>query len=265
MMDRTSGVAFITGATSGVGAAFARKFAGEGYDLLITGRRREKIHSLASEIISKYRVNVDVEIAELSDDAELEALAARIREMKNLEIVVNNAGFAVKSFFHQEKISTHENMLKVHCLATVKLTHAVLPNMMASGRGAIINVSSLSAFSPFPTNAVYAAAKRFVLLFSESIHLELQGTGIRVQALCPGMTRTDFHEKMGFDKKEVYKKKGPMKAMSPEEVVDISLKCLEKNRVVCIPGWNNRFISILPKIMPRSMSYRMALKMKRRR
>lgn len=264
MIDRHRRIACITGATSGIGAAFARRFASDGYNLIITGRRRERIQSLASEISSKYRVNVDVEIAELSDAATLEALANRVRGMKNLEILVNNAGFSIKEFFQSENFSSHEKMLKVHCLATMKLIHAALPNMVANSRGAIINVSSLSAFSPFPTNAAYSATKRFVLMFSESLHLELKGKGVRVQALCPGMTRTEFHERMGYDREKVYKRKGLMRAMSPEEVVDISLKCLKKDRVVCIPGFHNKFTSILLKILPRSLIYRMALKVKKK-
>ena len=264
MTNKARGTACITGATSGIGAAFARKFASDGYDLLITGRRNEKIQSLAKEISDKYRIKVDVEIAELSNNAALQSLADKLGGMKNLEILVNNAGFSVKEFFHSENFSTHEKILKVHCLATIKLTHAVLPDMIANSKGIIINVSSLSAFSPFPTNAVYAATKRFVLIFSESLHLELRGTGVKVQALCPGITRTDFHERMGYERKKVYKRKGFMKAMSAEEVVDFSLKYLKKDKVVCIPGCSNKFISILPKVLPRSVTYKMALKMMRK-
>ena len=260
MANKARGTACITGATSGIGAAFAQKFASDGYDLIVTGRRDEKIQSLAKEISDKYSIKVDVEIAELSDNAALQTLADKLGGMENLEILVNNAGFSVKEFFHSENFSTHEKMLKVHCLATIKLTHAVLPDMIANGKGIIINVSSLSAFSPFPTNAIYAATKRFVLMFSESLHLELKGTGVKVQALCPGMTRTDFHERMGYDRREVYKRKGLMRAMSPEEVVDISLKCLKKDKVVCIPGFHNKFITVLLKILPGFVTYKMALK-----
>ncbi len=263
-MHEYRGVACITGATSGIGEAFARRLASDGYNLVITGRRREKIQTLAKEISDKYRINVDVEIVELSDDAALQILENKLGKMKNLEILVNNAGFSVKEFFHGENFSIQEKMLKVHCLATMKLTHAVLSNMIANGKGAIINVSSLSAFSPFLTNAVYAATKRFVLMFSESLHLELKETGVKVQALCPGITRTDFHERMGYDRKKVYKRKGMMKAMSAEEVVDISLKCLKKDKVVCIPGFHNRFITVLLKILPRPLTYRLALKMKKK-
>ena len=163
--------------------------------------------------------------------------------------------------FHEEDFSTHEVMLKVHNVALIKLCHAVLPSMVSKGKGNIINVSSLSAFTPFPTNAVYSASKAFVTLFTESIHLELKGTGVRVQALCPGMTRTDFHEKMGFDTNTVYKDGGMMKAMTPEEVVSISLRYLEKDKVLCVPGWNNKVSRFLLKVSPQALIYKVVSSM----
>lgn len=253
--------ACITGATSGIGAAFAKRFAEQGYDLIITGRRKEKIESLSNALSKENEINVEVIIAELSDDKELDSLAEKIKKTKNLEILVNNAGFAKQNVFHEEDFSTYEVMLKVHNLALIKLCHAVLPTMVSKGKGIIINVSSLSAFTPFPGNAVYSASKAFVKLFTESIHLELQGTGVRVQALCPGMTRTDFHEKMGFDKNTVYKDKGMMKAMTPEEVVDISLQYLEKDKVLCVPGGNNKVSSFLLKVLPQAVIYKLASSM----
>ena len=253
--------ACITGATSGIGAAFAKRFAEQGYDLIITGRRKEKIESLSNTLSKENKISVEVIIAELSDDKELELLAEKIKEIKNLEILVNNAGFAKQNLFHEEDFSTHEVMLKVHNLALIKLCHAVLPHMVSKGKGIIINVSSLSAFTPFPTNAIYSASKSFVKLFSESIYLELKGTGVKVQALCPGMTRTDFHEKMGFDKNTFYKDKGMMKAMTPEEVIDISLQYLEKDKVLCVPGGNNKFSSFLLKVLPQAVIYKVVSSM----
>lgn len=253
--------ACITGATSGIGAAFARRFAKQGYDLIITGRRKEKIESLSNTLSKENKVNVEVIIAELSDDKELDSLAEKIKKIKNLEILVNNAGFAKENFFHEEDFSTHEVMLKVHNLALIKLCHAVLPNMVSKRKGIIINVSSLLAFTPSPTNAMYSASKAFVKLLTESLYLELQGTGVQVQALCPGMTKTDFHERMGFDKNTFYKDKGMMKAMTPEEVVGISLQYLGKDKVLCVPGGNNKLSSFLLKVLPQAVIYKMASSM----
>lgn len=257
--------ACITGATSGIGAAFAKRLAKQGYDLMITGRRKEKIESLSKTLSKENEINVEVIIAELSDDKKLDLLADKIKKVANLEILVNNAGFAKENFFHEEDFSIHEIMLKVHSLALMRLCHAALPNMVSRGHGKIINVSSLLAFTPSPKNAMYSASKAFVKLLTESLHLELQGTGVQVQALCPGFTRTDFHEKMGFDKNFFYKNKGMMKAMTPEEVVDISLQYLEKNKVVCVPGNNNKLSRFLLKVLPQAAIYKIASSMMHKR
>jgi short-subunit dehydrogenase len=133
--------ACITGATSGIGAAFAKRFAKQGYDLIITGRRKVKIEALSNAISKENNINVEVIIAELSDDKKLDFLAENISKKKNLEILVNNAGFAKDNLFHEEDFSTHEVMLKVHNLALITLCHAVLPNMVSKGKGIIIGSS----------------------------------------------------------------------------------------------------------------------------
>jgi hypothetical protein len=215
--------ACITGATSGIGAAFARRFAKQGYDLIITGRRKEEIEFLSNTLSKDNGINVKVIIAELSDAEQLDLLVEKIGEITHLEVLVNNAGFAIESAFHEENFLTYEVMLKVHNLALIKLCHIVLPNMVSNGKGTIINVSSLGAFAPLPLNAVYSPSKAFIISFTESIYLELHGTGVKVQALCPGMTITHFHERMGYDKDRFYENKGLMKAMTPGDVVEVSL------------------------------------------
>lgn len=249
--------ACITGATSGIGAAFAKTFARQGYDLVITGRRKEQIQSFSNRLSTENNIHVEVIIIELSDDKEIARFAKKIMEIQNLEILVNNAGFAKENIFHEEDFSTYEVMLKIHNLAVMKFCHAVLANMVSNRKGIIINVASLGAFVPLPTNAVYAASKSFIKIFTESIYLELQGTGVKVQALCPGMTRTDFHEKMGFDKNTYYKERGLMKAMTPEEVVEISLQYLEKDKVICIPGRQRRLLSHILRFLPSKVVYGM--------
>jgi len=249
--------ACITGATSGIGAAFAKRFAKQGYDLIITGRRKEEIEFLSNTLSTENKIDVEVIIVELSNDKEIDLLAKKIKKIQNLEILVNNAGFAKENFFHKEEFSTYEVMLKVHNLAVIKLCHAVLSNMVSKEKGIIINVASLGAFFPLPINAVYSASKSFMKIFTESIYLELQGTGVKVQALCPGMTRTDFHEKMGFKKDTYYKDKGLMKAMTPEEVVEISLQYLKKDKVLCIPGRYRQLLGFLLRFLPSKVIYKM--------
>jgi short-subunit dehydrogenase len=180
-----------------------------------------------------------------------------VGSIDNLEVLVNNAGFAKIGTFIETDIKIHRNMLMVHSNATMELTHAALPTMIKNKKGSIINLSSIGGFMPFPGNAIYSGTKAFVSFFTESIHLELSGTGVRVQALCPGMTITDFHEKMGLDPKELYKTKGMSKSMSPDEVVKISLSYLEKDRPICVPGLNNRITHLMIRFLPRKILYKL--------
>jgi short-subunit dehydrogenase len=248
--------ACITGATSGIGAAFATKFAGQGYDLILTGRRTERIDSLARTLSKDHNIAAEVIIAELSDDRQLDLLLEKVRTAKGLEVLVNNAGFAKENPFHEESVNTHEMMLKVHNLVPVKLCHAVLPDMVARGKGAIINVSSLAAFLPLPGQAMYSGTKAFLKSFTESIHLELRGTGVSAQVLCPGITRTDFHERMGYDPKSFYRDSGMLKAMTAEEVVEASLRDLERDKVLCVPGMSRKMLRLLMKFLPQSVIYK---------
>jgi len=237
-MSRT---AFITGATSGIGAAFARKLASENYDLIITGRRAEKINALAEELRAKYKIKVEVMLAELSDENVINALETKIKNLDDLELLVNNAGFGVKGVFFQNEIAPYENMLKAHALATMKFTHAALPKMLANKKGAIINVSSVVAFFPWMRSIVYGATKAFINLFTETLYLELKGTGVRIQVLCPGITDTDFFAKMETSAYSfAHMKMKIFKPMSPEVVVERSLLSLSKNKAVCIPGMINK-------------------------
>lgn len=249
--------ALITGATSGIGAAFARRFAAHGYDLIITGRRREKINAFVEELAEAFGAAVESVIAELSDPKQVEALVQKVNDTPNLEILVNNAGFGAGEFFAQRDIDRHEQMVGVHVLATVRLVHAALLNMIPRGRGTIINVSSLGAFAPIRGSATYCGTKSFLVTFSESLHLELAGTGVKIQALCPGFTRTDFHAKMGIEESRL-KDRGIIRWMSSEEVVETSLRCLDKNRVVCIPGFWNKTLAAFSRLAPRSLYYRLA-------
>lgn len=253
------GTAFITGATSGIGAAFAEALGNGGLDLVITGRRRDKIEAVAAEIRGEYGVGVEVILAELSDDGHLASLVEKIGTIRNLAMVVNNAGAGLTAScsFCEQDLAVCETMLRVHTLAVTRLTYAALPVMIANGNGAIINVSSLSGFHPAPGNAMYAGTKAFIRFFTESIHLELGGTGVKVQALCPGFTRTDFHSRMGMDPEKVYKDKGLLKAMTAQDVVEASLRYLERDKPICIPGLNYQLACFLMRVLLRGSLYRM--------
>jgi len=260
-MGTKDSVAVITGATSGMGAEFARRWAREGYDLVITGRRKDLINKLAGEIEQSSKVKVEVVIAELSDDKDLNALVEKIKGIDNLEVLVNNAGFGSAKPFKEEDLDKLEKMVKVHCIAPMRLTQAALPAMIKRGGGYIINVSSTLAIMVMPYQSGYSASKAFVKNFTEVLAMELAGTGIKVQALCPGLTRTDFQKRLSIQAQE-HEKDIPDNAwMAPEEVVDISLKDLEAGKVVCIPGFTNKIMCELPVVMPSSWYAGMMKKM----
>jgi len=241
-------LAVITGATSGIGAAFARRLAADGYNLVLHGRRKERLDALAEELRDEHGASVEVLIAELADEQGIQVVEERIKRAENLEVLLNNAGFGIHGLFHEAGAETHEEMIAVHVRACVRFAHAALPAMLARKRGAIISVSSVAAFMPSPGSVNYGATKAYLTAFSEGLHMELKGTGVRVQALCPGYTRTEFHSRRGIDTSRI----PDGLWMSAESVVDESLKCLKRDRVICIPGRKYRFFIWLAKWLPQS-------------
>ncbi|MBT3274912.1 MAG: SDR family oxidoreductase [Spirochaetales bacterium] len=250
--------AVITGATSGIGAAFARHFAREGCNLLITGRRADIINALAQELEQEFDISVQVLIAEFSLEADLNRVVEKVDSLLSVDVLINNAGFGKAGAFAKDN-ELHWSMLNVHIIATLRLVEAVVPGMMERNRGIIINVSSLAAFFPMIGSTTYAATKGYLNSFSESLQMELWDYNIKVQALCPGMTTTDFHRKMGEAGKEIQDKYF-LKWMKPEAVVKYSARKLSGNRVICIPGIVNKIMARLIPRLPRLLYYRIAKK-----
>jgi short-subunit dehydrogenase len=246
--------ACITGATSGIGAAFAEKFAQLGYNLVVTGRRKEKIEAEAERIRQNYRVSVEVILAELSEEEGIKRVTDSMKR-REIEILVNNAGFGANSLYQVSDLSVMEQLAKVNVLAPMELIHAVLPGMVERGSGTVINISSESVYMIVPKNAVYSGAKSFLKSFTEGLHLDLMGTGVRVMAVCPGLTHTDFHEKMGMVKARQIDR-GQIKWMSPGEVVETALRDLEKGKVICIPGTHTKLLTHILNQMPRKSYYK---------
>lgn len=234
-------LALITGATSGIGAVYAQRLAAQNYDLILTGRRKEKLESLAQELMDRHGINVEVVIAELSNNADLEMLTDKIKNLPDLSMLINNAGFLSRFDFIDGDIKIYENMVQAHIMATMKFTHAALQNMKKKNAGTIINVSSIGAYYPFPKSSVYCATKAFINIFTETLALELKDTEIRVQVLCPGMTATDIFERVGEDVEELANKR-KIQVMSAEEVVDLSFEYLEQNKNICIAGMQNQLM-----------------------
>ena len=241
-MTSTNNSAVITGASSGIGAEFARKLAARKCDLILVARRHERLKLLGAELSAAYGVDVRTSVADLADPEAVESLAEVVAQQPNLKYLVNNAGFGTMGRFADIDIKPQIEMIRVHVLATVRLTRAALPGMLQRNQGVIINVSSLAAWITSAGNVQYSATKAYLNSFSESLQDELRNTSVRVQALCPGFTYTEFHDRellRGFDRSVIPKRMW----MSAEEVVDYSLKCLRNHNVIVIPGWRNRLLT----------------------
>lgn len=234
--------ALITGASSGIGAVFARKLAERGFDLVLVARRKERLEQLRDELVTSHEIRADVHVADLADAQAVESVAARLTEMADLDLLINNAGFGTLGHFVDADVQRQLDMIRVHVLATVRLTRAAVPGMIQRDSGGIINVSSIGAWLACGGNVQYAATKAYLNTFSEGLQDELRGTGVRVQALCPGFTYTQFHdvgEMQEFDRSLVAKGLW----MSADEVVEYSLKKLAGRRTIVIPGWKNRVLA----------------------
>lgn len=237
------GWALITGASSGIGEAFARRLARSGYSLVLVARREERLRAIAGQIGAEAAargqpLEVEVLPADLDQPDGLERVAQRLARDPGVTLLVNNAGFGGGRSFANAPVDKSLSMMRVHMLASVRLAHAALPAMLAQKRGAIINVSSLAGFVPMPGSIPYAATKAFLNNFSEALSIDLAGSGVRVQALCPGLTRSEFHATAGIGVPAL-----PEWAwLTSEQVVEESLRGLSEDRAIVVPGLVNQVI-----------------------
>lgn len=251
--------ALITGATGGLGKSFAKHLAKEKYNLFLTDIDIKQLEETARELRKKYAVDVKTENVNLANEKELSGFSKKLIASDDIEMLVNCAGFGEGQTFCDEKIERQLNMIHVHISAAIQLTHAVLPGMIKRKKGKIITVSSMSAFIPAPGNSIYAGTKAFLNTFMESIHMEVHKFGVQVQSLCPGLTHTGFHEKLKEEgKRSRITKMAPW--MEADEVVNHSLKCLSKGKVVCIPGCFNKAVKKAIPILPRKSFYAISKK-----
>jgi short-subunit dehydrogenase len=239
MPQMTFKTALITGASAGLGAEYARQLAAAGTDLVLVARRLDRLETLARDLRSRHGAAAEIIAADLATGGGLAAVESRIASIPTLDLLINNAGFGGKGGFVRGEALDHLAMVHVHVGAVLRLTRAALPGMIARGRGAVINVASVAAFSPF-SGAMYSGTKAFQVMFSENLQAELKDKGVFVQALCPGMTHTEFHEVAGIDKAIVPK---PF-WMTAEEVVRISLRRIGRG-TLCVPGWKNKAVAFL--------------------
>ena len=249
------GTCVITGATSGIGAAFAERYAGMGYHLMLVGRRAEPLRDRAAGLAARHAVRAEPVVCDLSEPAELARLEASLSALPEIEVLVNNAGFGLARPYLSEDVDASSRMVDVHCRAALRLTHAVVPEMKRAGTGAIINVASMAAFIPLSNDPPYSATKAFLVNFSEGLWTSLRASGIRVQALCPGFTRTEFHARLGIPAERL-RNRGPVRWMSAEKVVDASLRGLARGTVICVPGFWNKVLVGFERHTPRRILYR---------
>lgn len=247
-------LAVVTGASAGIGEAFARALAERDWDLLLVARRRGRLTKLASELSDRHGVRAEVMAADLTRLARLRALEAVLERSRRLELLVNNAGLGDFRVFHQSDREREDAEIRVNVLAAVRLAHAALPGMVRRKRGALINVSSTAAFAPCVRFATYGGTKAFMNSWSEALHEELRGTGVRVQALCPGLTHTEIFERAKVDTSNLPE----FFWMEPGQVVSESLAALERGDVICVPGVANRALSALSRALPHAASGRIA-------
>jgi short-subunit dehydrogenase len=246
-------VALVTGASSGLGAIFARKLAARGYDLVLVARRKDRLEELARQLEFSSGASAEPLAADLATDSGLKAVEDRIAAVDRLELLVSNAGFGTRGRFFEAGIGIQDTMHRLHVLATMRLMHAALRQMIPRNRGGVINVSSVAGFWESPGSASYSATKRWMNHFTESVYLELRGMGsaVKVQALCPGFTHTEFHDVMGWDRKGI----PDLLWMNAEEVVEASLRGLDEGRLFVVPGRIYRVIVLLRSLLPRAVRH----------
>ena len=238
-------LAAITGASEGLGKEFARQLAAEGYNLLIIARRPTLLQELKEDLEAKYGVQVEPLVCDLSKPDELKQLEDRLEKEEPLEIMINNAGFGLGGAFPNVDPDLEESMIRVHAIATMRLSRAALIPMCKRKKGYLINVSSVAAFLSAPNAAEYTATKAYILSFSKSLQYDVRQYGIRVQALCPGFVHTGFHstESMAHFNKAIMPK---WLWLSSERVVKTSLRSIRRtSRVVCIPSLRYKMILAL--------------------
>ena len=227
--------ALITGASSGIGAAFARQLARPGCRLILTARRKDRLQRLAAEL-ERMGAQVETLTADLGTESGIQAVEQKIRDEPGLDLLINNAGFGLHGPFAGVPEEQHAEMLRVHAEAPFRLTHAALQGMLARKKGAIINVSSAGAYRRSGRSVMYSATKSFLSMFSQSLHKGLRGTGVRIQALCPGYTHTEFHTARESMLKMKTENIPGFMWMNASRVTAISLKALDRNQRLVVPG-----------------------------
>lgn len=254
-MSTPKPVALVTGASSGIGAQFARSLAARGDDLVVVARDAARLDGLAEQLEREHGVDVEVLSADLTSKKGRAVVEARLESAEPaVDLLVNNAGMGTYGRFAELSREGEEREIRLNVLALVQLSHAALAGMIERGRGGIINVSSLAGHQPTPLNATYGGTKAFVTSFSQALHEELRGTGVKVMVLCPGFTRTEFQERAGFESGSV----PSFMWQTPEAVVAAALRAYDQGRAMCIPGALNQAGAAFSSALPAGITRRIA-------
>ncbi len=247
----------ITGASSGIGAALARRFAADGARLALVARREDRLRALADEIATQGhagRSKPTVIVADLFEDDAPQKIVTQAREaLGQIDVLVNNAGLGYPGPFAEHTTEQTEQILQLNIRALVRMTELVLPEMLERGCGWIMNVASTAAYQPMPYLATYAASKAFVLSWSEALWAEVGKRGVVVTSVNPGTTRTEFFDDHTWNR---VRKLAMTQAMSAERVADIGVRALARGRPSVVCGWVNRLSATLSKLIPRSWTAR---------
>lgn len=252
-LDSARPFAVVTGASRGIGAAYARALAARGYDLLLASRDRERMEQTARACRALGPGTVGCAVVDLAEpDAAHRLYSAAMDRRTRVDLLVNNAGFGFFGDFTAMPMRQVREMLRVNVDSVVESTRLFLPGMIARGGGAVIIVSSVAGFFPVPYLAEYAATKAFLISFCEGLAEEVRGTGVRVQACCPGSTDTDFHATAGFKPKSLFG------GMAPERVVTESLARLNRDSTIVTIGWQGFVLRLAGRWAPHGLIVRMA-------
>jgi short-subunit dehydrogenase len=251
-------IALITGATAGIGAQYARLLAREGFDLILVARDKNRLSTTAKTLSKEFGIKVDLLPADLTKPVQLEKVRNRLGDVKKpVDVLINNAGFGINKSFLESEIKAEQELLDVLVTAPMRLTHAVLPVMLQRNSGIVVNVSSVASWI---AGGTYSAAKSYLTVLTESLHTELRSTKVKISALCPGFTRTEFHQRGRM------KMKGLPNFMwlSAEQVVEKSWRDANAGKVISIPGWQYLILSSISRFGPRPMVRRIGMNVRKK-